>query len=422
MSDRLLALLSLACLLAITFLAGLVSAYLYLAPYRIAVQAWEEVKAFMKEPDRLMPVRYDFEGVRIHDANAIAPGSTLITSYFPEFDWHAGVRLIDESGAVLHSWAPDPGEIFGGRHNYPYIHGSHLFPNGDILFNFEFIGIARMSACGDVLWALSEPRAHHSISANDDGSFWVSGNQELRSRDGRDEELLNILSFPVYEDYFMKVSADGEVLKSISSIEVFEKNGLSDAYLRTGRRYSGDIFHLNDIEELPPEMADEYPLFDAGDIVVSLRDLHMVMVLDPETLEVKWHTNSATLFQHDPDFIGDGWIGIFDNNFDRTEGGNLQGGSRVVAIQPHTEERAILFPKQADLPFYTKWSGKWQKLPNGNLLLTESRAGRALEVNSSGEPVWEWFMDRYDANQVPEVMEASRYPITAEDVATWNCP
>ncbi len=221
------------------------------------------------------------------DANAIAPSTTLITSYFHEFDWHAGVRLIDESGAVLHSWAPDPGEIFGGRHNYPYIYGSHLFPNGDILFNFEFIGIARMSACGDVLWALSEPRAHHSISANDDGSFWVSGNQELRSRDGRDEELLDVLSFPVYEDYFMKVSAVGEILKSISLIEVFEKNGLSDVYLRTGRHYRGYIFHLNDIEELLPQMADEYPLFDAGDIVVSLRDLNMVIVLDPETLEVK---------------------------------------------------------------------------------------------------------------------------------------
>jgi hypothetical protein len=191
--------------------------------------------------------------------------------------------------------------------------------------------------------------------------------------------------------------------------------------MRTGRNFEGDIFHLNDVEVLPPDIADQYPLFAAGDIVVSLRDLHMLVVLDPATEQVKWYSNSASVFQHDADFIGDGWIGVFDNRYDRTERGDILGGSRISAVRPATGEEKVLFPTELSPPFYTKWSGKWQTLDNGNLLLTEARAGRALEVTAEGAPVWEWVVDRYDEKRVPEVMEATRYPISATTAAGWTC-
>lgn len=420
--DRLIALISALCALALAFILGIAVSYLRLPPYWWAVNAWDQVKEFMAEPDRLMPIVHDFEGVRTHKPDLLAPGSTLITSYFPEFDWKAGARLIDADGEILHAWHVDANALFGQHHKNPYIHGAHLFPNGDLLVSFEFIGMVRVSACGDVIWTHSDPRTHHSISATADGAFWTSGNEILRSADGRNEKLLNLFTFPVYEDLFLKISADGEVLKSVKSIEVMDKADLHKVVLQTGQRFGGDVFHLNDVEELSPEMADEYPLFEAGDIAVSLRDLHLLMVLNPDTLEVKWHSNSDTLSQHDVDFIGDGWIGAFDNNFDRTEDGRVMGGSRVVAIRPHTGERDVLFPKEGSPPFYTKWSGKWQMLENGNILLTEARAGRALEVTGAGEPVWEWVIEPFDAQHVAEVMEASRYPFTADDVSAWTCP
>lgn len=418
--DRVLKFVSIFSFAMLAFIAGIAVSYLKLAPYQWAVAAWMDVRDQLGEPDRLMPAVHDFEGVRIHDRQAMAAGTTFITSYFPETDWNAGARLIDADGNVLHVWHVDAKEIFGTRIRRPYIHGSHLFPNGDILANFEFVGLARISACGEVLWSISDPRPHHSISAAPDGTFWVSGNRILESRGDRPERIFAMLSMPVYEDLFMQVSADGEILKTISSLEVFEKNGLAEDMLRTARRFNGDIFHLNDVDVLSPEMADEYPLFEAGDIAVSLRDMHLVAILDPDTLEVKWHSYSDTLSQHDVDFIGGGWIGIFDNRFDRTERGAVLGGSRIVAIKPDTEERRILFPTEASPPFYTKWSGKWQQLDNGNMLLTEARAGRALEVTAGGEPVWEWVIEHFDADHVPEVMEATRYPITPRQAAAWS--
>jgi hypothetical protein len=99
------------------------------------------------------------------------------------------------------------------------------------------------------------------------------------------------------------------------------------------------------------------------------------MVLDPDTLSVKWHTFDLTTEQDDPDFIGDDGIGIFDNNTDTTTQRRLLGGSRIVAIQPHTGAQRILYPTGDADPFYTTAGGKWQLLPNGNMLL-KAHAGR----------------------------------------------
>lgn len=419
--NRILAAISLISFVFLVFLSGIAVSYLKLSPYLFFTKTWQSFKAMTAEPDRLMPIVHDFTGVRIHDREAMAPGTTFVTSYFPENDWHAGARLIDADGTILHSWNIDANAIFGRKLNLPYIHGSYLFPNGDILVSYEFVGLARVSACGELRWKITDPLTHHSVSAASDGTFWVSANRALKSAVGRDEAMMKILGFPVYEDLFLHVSADGDILQEISSIAVIDKNNLYDAVMRTGRNFEGDIFHLNDVDVLSPEMADQYPLFTAGDIVVSMRDLHMLIVLDPATLKVKWYSNGTSVFQHDADFIGNGWIGVFDNRYDRTERGDILGGSRIPAVRPDTGEEKVLFPTHLSPPFYTKWSGKWQKLANGNLLLTEARAGRALEVTAAGAPVWEWVVDRYDAKQVPEVMEATRYQISAETAATWTC-
>ncbi|PSQ84762.1 MAG: hypothetical protein BRD40_00840, partial [Bacteroidetes bacterium QS_1_65_9] len=67
-----------------------------------------------------------------------------------------------------------------------------------------------------------------------------------------------------------------------------------------------NIPHINDVEPLPPDLADAYPLFDAGDLVVSVKRLHLVFVFDPDSMTVKWHASDPFVAQHDPDFIGDG--------------------------------------------------------------------------------------------------------------------
>ena len=168
-------------------------------------------------------------------------------------------------------------------------------------------------------------------------------------------------------------------------------------------------------------MADEYPRFEAGDLVISVRRFHLVFVFDPESLDVKWHASDPFIAQHDPDFIGDGWIGVFDNNTDGTGRGMQLGGTRIVALQPHTDSMEVRFPTLHSEPFYTAGLGKWHLLENGNMLLAETESGRVVEVDSTGRTVWEWIHPPYDEPRVPEIRQAVRHDLSLRDVAVWPC-
>ena len=57
-------------------------------------------------------------------------------------------------------------------------HGAHLFPNGDILLNFQggFFpyggGIVRLDKDGKVLWKVAR-NTHHDIHVDDEGFIWA---------------------------------------------------------------------------------------------------------------------------------------------------------------------------------------------------------------------------------------------------------
>lgn len=400
-------------------------------PNDLVVTAWHQAQAIV-DPDSKLPEfvwerTYERQGVRIADGDEVQPGLTLISSTWRDTDWRPGLKLIDANGHTVHRWRLDPGEVFhdsvtGFSLDRVDGHGSHLFPNGDLLVNIEPVGTVRLDACSRVLWRLPVG-SHHSIVRADDGSFWIPGSTHKSAATSPDypDGLPGLAQDTIVHDLLVNVSEDGEVLETINLLDLLYGNGLERYIVKSRRLGATDIAHLNDIEPLMAEMANDYPLFKEGDLVVSLRNVDLVFVFDPESRRVKWHESDPFLSQHDPDFIGDGWIGVFDNNKDRTKRGTLLGGSRIVAVQPHTGAVEVLFPTERSDVFYTSVMGKWQKLENGNLLLTESVAGRVVEVAPDGRTVWEWVKKPYDEDHVTEVDEATRYDLTRADVATWQC-
>lgn len=388
------------------------------------------------KPQWAEPRIYDWDGVGEAHPHRMQPGLTLVTSAweFPD-GWAPAIRLYDAAGSVVHEWPVRPAEIFDDTVPSPTgvlsledIQGAYLFPDGDVLVNIEYVGVARLDACGQVRWRRSARSYHHAMARADDGTFWIPG--VLRARPAASPGYPDGypgLSGPVHHDLIVQLSADGDVLGELNVLDLLYDNGLQ-RYIPHARfdrtladPYGIDVTHLNDIEPLSADMADEYPLFEAGDLVVSLRRQHLVFVFDPDTREVKWHAHSPFIHQHDPDFIGGGWIGVFDNNQDGTERGTMLGGSRIVLLQPHTDSLRVVFPTPRSAPLYTDVRGKWQRLENGNLLLTEAVAGRVVEVAPDGETVWEWVQAPSGATTVPAVTEATRVDLTAEDVAAWPC-
>ncbi len=412
----------------IVFLCGFFSYHFKIFPYSAIKDAYVQAKNIYYDtkfnPHHLFPAIYNRSGANVINSEAMQPGITLITTYWKDLGWIPGIKLIDSGGNVLHFWKTDPSVLFPEKSiSENYVHGTYLFPDGDILLNIEYGGLVRLDACGNIKWKLDYPSTHHSISLSDDGNFWVSGNVPVSDNpDGRKHiEKYTGLRLPVYEDHALKVSPKGEILHDINMLDVIYSNNLQRYIPKFKRENYGDIFHLNDVESLSKEMADEYPMFEYGDILVSFRNLNLVFVMDPQSHAIKWHTIKDFNGQHDPDFIGEGWIGVFDNNSGFTPRGLMSGGTKIIAVQPHTNKIDILFPKSNSEHLYTYAGGKWQMLPNGNILLVEARAGRAIEVTARGDTVWEWINEKYQDNLIPEVLEATRYLYSPEQVKRWSC-
>lgn len=378
---------------------------------------------------------YERQGVRIEDSSAVQPGLTFINSLWKGPNgWYPGFHLIDRKGNTLHRWRADRETLFPdsmdlrGDPEHKILHGSHLLPNGDVVFNATYIGTVRMDACGDIRWRLPEGN-HHSVARAEDGTFWTSGTSKTaRATTDQYPNGFPGLDRPTWLDQIHHVSADGTLLERINVLDILYANDLERYIVKAYEPQAGgneprtkDVTHMNDVEPLPSSMADEYPRFEAGDLLVSLKKTSLVFVFDPDSGTVKWHTFEPIILQHDPDFIGDGWIGIFDNNRNFTNRGQMLGGSRIVAVQPHTDSVEIRFPTSLSDPFYTDAMGKWQQLPNDNMLLTEAKAGRVVEVAPDGRTVWEWIIEPYNDSKVSRISQAVRHDLTREDVASWSC-
>ncbi|MEF8797520.1 MAG: arylsulfotransferase family protein [Salinivenus sp.] len=409
-------------------------------PYEWIARATEQAEAAYRatQPtpyaDRFVGPRvYDRQGARTPRPARMQPGLTLVTSYWSGGEGEplgVGAKLLDRRGRTVHEWALDrqalfPDSAVQGSPLRSEIHGTHLRPNGDLLVNLDYVGTVRLDACGTVEWTLPE-KTHHSIARAEDGTFWIPGvSAEKRRGSARYPDGYPGVEEPVWIDRILHVAPDGEVLRRIPVLDVLYTNGLA-RYLVKGmsphpETLLEDPTHLNDVEPLGAERASAYPSFEAGDLLVSLRTPSLVLVVDPTSLEVKWKASTPFIHQHDPDFLGDGWIGVFDNNQDPTPRGTMLGGSRIVALSPSADSTKTLFPTARSEPFYTPTAGHWQRLDNGNSLLTEARAGRVVEVAPSGRTVWEWIHPPYDDTRVPFVMNGTRHNLTREDVADWPC-
>ena len=78
--------------------------------------------------------------------------------------------------------------------------------------------------------------------------------------------------------------------------------------------------------------------------------------------------------QHQPTLLANGRLLMFDNQ------GAGKVRSRVIEVDRHNGAIAWEYLGEPDAPLSSRTLGAVQRLPNGNLLVTDSYRGRALEV------------------------------------------
>lgn len=403
-------------LMAFSFGGGIVVTYLDWFPIPVLREAQMALDALIEQQESspydeyTFPVSSGETGVTINDRDRAYDGYTLITAYRAR---RCTNQLIDMDGNVAHEWYVPYSSVWSEA---PFLleqysddwtcwHGAHLYPNGDLLLSFagtgfpEGWGVVKLDKDSRILWKLPS-NTHHDIHVASDGRIYIpsmkyrnDGENRLRSVIGPPFAATVDWPIPLEEDVLLIVSPDGRILDEISMLDAIVKSpyrGLLsvNAGKPVIRGPIGDPTHLNNIETVSDEWAALNPFVNAGDIIVSFRNLSTVAALDRDSHVIKWSMAGPFIRQHDPDLLPNGNILIFDN----WGGDEERGWSRIIEIDPKTHKIAWEYAGTVEAPFYTEIRGVQQKLPNGNVLITEPQGGRAFEVtpDRDGTVVWEY--------------------------------
>lgn len=334
--------------------------------------------------------------VVVRRPGAIAPGLTLLSGVGGKGSVFA--KIIDADGHVLHRWDLDwfrlwphasylPADVRPRSRPGTHAHGMVLEANGDLVFNYENIGLMKVDVCGRPIWRLPR-RTHHSIERDDAGNYWVP---ELDDSTAPDPELPN--HKPVLRHYsILEISPGGRVLRDIPIFDLLLRNGYDGLlFLQSTDELKtdvvGDMLHVNKVAVFPASMTEG--IFKRGDVMVSMRNLNSIFVFDPKTLIIKSMIFGRFVRQHDPRFVDGNTVSIFDNNNRNDD--QSKDASRILTYSAKNGLINVVYQGTPDHPFFSAAMGKQQRLENGDILVTEAFKGRAFELSPDKQIVWEYY-------------------------------
>jgi len=311
-------------------------------------------------------------------------------------------KLIDMNGRPVHEWRLRFDEIWsdpphvpgfsdqGPAHWRDKVHWrrAHLYPNGDLLVVFESpfrtpygFGMAKLDRDSQVIWTFSE-NAHHDTAVAPGGDIYVLS------------QRINETGYPGYrelpppfiDDMVTAVAPDGTKIKDIPILKAFLNSDYAPALDLMDRNLQGDVMHANAVQYIDADMAAQFEFAQPGQLLISMREMSVIAVLDPEEERIVWARTGLWGAQHEPQMLGNGRILLFDNRGHRGPGGM----TRVIEFDPETGSIAWAYAGTAEAPLISSVYGSQQRLPNGNTLIVETNNGRAIEVTPDGETVWEY--------------------------------
>jgi hypothetical protein len=287
-------------------------------------------------------------------------------------------------GNVLHTWRYEMQRAFPGFKPLAgappglqcpeYFRRAHLLDNGDLLAIYEGIGLIRLDKDSNLLWAY-DGVTHHDLDVAPDGTIYVLARKAYINDTDPEKR-------PVMEDYVVLLSPTGKELRRISIIECFGRSIYAPTLTRM--QGTGDRMHTNTLEVLDGRLAGQLPAFKRGNLLLSHLSLDLISVLDPQNETILWTMTGMWRKQHQPVTCGDSTLAIFDNL-------GAGPGSRVIEFDPATQRVVWYYQGTQELPLGSHDCGSVQPLPNGNMLISESNRGRALEVTRDDQVVWEFY-------------------------------
>jgi hypothetical protein len=360
------------------------------------------------------PRQSDAKGILTSNKAKAAPGYTLYASTLT-----TSASLVDLDGNVVWSWElpfhdawPNPVHLRKtAKEENIFWRKAVMYPNGDLLVIYDGVGVtpgghglARIDKDSRLLWKFSDA-AHHDVQVDDAGNIYTLTYGFRTER----VEGYKVMEPPMLVDDVVILDPQGNEKKRINVVDAINNSSWRLAFYLVTPNAKGDYFHTNSVHPISAEAARALDFAEAGDILISLRELSAIMIIDPETSLVKWVMRGPWVGQHDAEALANGNMLIFDNK------GALSGEhgfSRIVEFNPVTNEIVWQYAGSPEAGLASRIRGAQQRLPNGNTLITQSARARLVEVTPDHEIVWDYRnpVRRSDEdNLAPVLMWGQRY-------------
>lgn len=292
--------------------------------------------------------------------------------------------LIDMEGRICHHW----------RTPFPPAQHGRLLPNGNLMWPQKAkqpvipVGgtgseIVELDWYGNVVWKHEDPVINHDYKRLENGNTIYNAYVEVP------EEIASKLVGGVPNS-----EAEGKIFSSC---------------LREVNPKGETVWEWRHYEHLDPTKGDHCPLcprsiwgytngldvLPDGNILITLRFENDVAIVDKKSGDIIWRWGQEYELGHPhcPSYLANGNVLVFDNGTHRrsvNRGAHELAHSRVIEVNPKTNEVVWEFREPNGFKFYSSICGGAQRLPNGNTLVCESTHGRFFEVTPEKEIVWEY--------------------------------
>src|SRR5205814_975993 len=160
---------------------------------------------------------------------------------------------------------------------------------------------------------------HHDIDVAADGTIYAIEHETVHSMpDG-----LEFVPVPCLVDSLIMLTPDGKLKgKPIPVLEAFRdspyapllhsleppKNHDDQPGPTTMQRFDDktrkqDALHTNTVQVLTPALAQKFPGWKAGQLLITMRNLDAIAVVDPELRKVVWAARGPWQAPHDAQFL-----------------------------------------------------------------------------------------------------------------------
>lgn len=290
-------------------------------------------------------------------------------------------ELVNPEGEILHTWSS---EAYRGERR-----GWAIARIDDEASAYTVVadrGVVKIGWDNETKWTV-DGIYHHDLSVRPDRGVLVLA-EKSKEIDFEGE------TYKILDHGVTFLSPDGEVEKQLWFYDAFKDTEAFKARVKKSiakrkkqkkkkQRHGFDAFHANAVKLMKKDGPEG--TWKAGDILVSFRHQDTISVISAETGKIQWSFGPGTLdHQHDPSELDNGNVLVFDNGAHRKF-------SRVLEIDPKTNEVAWEYKAPKKKSLFTLGRGLAQKIPNGNVLISSSNQGRAFEVTPEGEVVWEYY-------------------------------